>query len=155
MWACLEQKKHTSTKYKQSDLLITLNGTIKKNPVITKTHTGTRRKERRKNEKEPVLYEVCCGSNEAFSSLTRFIIRLLCPRAFIPKSSFSSVLSSAMRHSPSTRLSRKMSMNFPRSFWMSHCVTSSTLQLVRLAGLRGDIEGEGLDAAKEGGRRET
>ena len=38
---------------------------------------------------------------------------------------------------------------------MSHCVTSSTLQLVRLAGLRGDIEGEGLDAAKEGGRRET
>ena len=33
---------------------------------------------------------------------------------------------------------------------MSHCVTSSTLQLVRLAGLRGDIEGEGLDAAKEG-----
>ena len=37
---------------------------------------------------------------------------------------------------------------------MSHWVTSSTLQLVRLAGLRGDIEGEGLDAVPERGGRE-
>ena len=48
MWACLEQKKHTSTKYKQSDLLITLNGMIKKPSDYKDTHRHTQKGEEKK-----------------------------------------------------------------------------------------------------------
>lgn len=79
----------------------------------------------------------------ALSSFKRFSILLRWPRAVMPKSVLSSSWSKVNMHSPSMALYLKISMYWPKSCSSSHWHTSSTVQLVRLAGFSLDSDAVG------------